>query len=374
MPGIYTTFSDDLFHYRCEGCGLCCQGYGFTLPGAQAARLKQAHPALEYFCGGDPRFQDVQNPGGCWFFQPSGLCGVEQTQGKDAKPFVCNLFPYELLARAGSRLIVSLNLLCPVSLEPGPGSVAISRAGAYRELARVDLELLSPTIEPFPESGVVLEIEGRIRDRCHGASRPADYPELAAEQWALYGIAPPHGAASELRAHLAEWQALLRFPESSPEARAEVTRVLAAVTPLLRVENAQLGPRQLPLFLLATYRYGLLSRELGATITPKRLGQIARDLAPLLTSISHLGDRPWLPPAKDLFDLETVPASLVASAGRVLALLRENKRQRLTWSEILIKSEAGTLHDTLDLLNLFALDRERVRFPLTGARPSRTTP
>jgi hypothetical protein len=259
-------------------------------------------------------------------------------------------------------LIVSLNLLCPVSLESGPGSVAINRASAMEELARVDVGLLTPALSPFPATGILLELEAVLRDRSNTQPVDSDYVELAAAQWMVYGIAEPEEAEPALHAHVARWQDLLRFPEFSAEARADVTQVLSAVTPLLRIENAHLGPRQLPLFLLATYIYGLLSRELGAKTTPKRLGQIARDLSPLLLSISHLGDRPWLPDEEVLFEKDSVPSPFERSASKALALLHANRRAGLTWSEILVRSGATTLHDTLDLLTLFALSSERVRF------------
>lgn len=55
---------------------------------------------------------------------------------------------------------------------------------------------------------------------------------------------PDSWRAQQLRDSFAGREARTYLPDFSEAARASVTRVLAAVTPLLRVENAQLGPRQ----------------------------------------------------------------------------------------------------------------------------------
>lgn len=129
QPDLYFAFPDGVLHFVCAECtALCCKGFGFGGSLERHVRsLFVLYPALESTVvsrSGD--VVEMSTPAsGCHFLEPDNRCGIETRHGKPAKPGICSLFPFNLLRRIGSTIVVGPNFLCPlrVSVPARPGEV-----------------------------------------------------------------------------------------------------------------------------------------------------------------------------------------------------------------------------------------------------------
>jgi hypothetical protein len=121
---IYFAFPDRMYHYECRNCdALCCKGHGIGTASKETAGLLARYPELAWSATKTAKEgSDFTNPiGGCFFLTANNLCQIERDHGKQAKPAVCTLFPFNDFSRIGDYLIVSPHFLCPLLLRPGEG-------------------------------------------------------------------------------------------------------------------------------------------------------------------------------------------------------------------------------------------------------------
>lgn len=108
-----------LEHWDCHQCAACCREATIQLNSKDLARLQQQrwgqHPEFQgrqivrrsaWFFG--PRVLAHQEDGSCVFLTDAGRCRIHELFGADAKPFMCRLFPLQVVAtdRAAYATIV----------------------------------------------------------------------------------------------------------------------------------------------------------------------------------------------------------------------------------------------------------------------------
>lgn len=88
-------------HFRCIGCGACCQGAKVEMVSDEEQVRIQGF-AEEW--GVPDAIVDgwlVQDGGRCVFLQDDNLCGIHVRHGAEAKPAVCQQFPHVLVQTEG---------------------------------------------------------------------------------------------------------------------------------------------------------------------------------------------------------------------------------------------------------------------------------
>ena len=138
-PDLYFAFPDGVLHFVCAECtALCCKGHGFG--GSLERHMRSLfvlYPALEStMISRKADIVELSTPtSGCHFLEPDNHCGIETRHGKSAKPGICSLFPFNVLRRIGSTIVVGPNFLCPlrVVVPARPGEVE----GTHASLAGV---------------------------------------------------------------------------------------------------------------------------------------------------------------------------------------------------------------------------------------------
>jgi hypothetical protein len=100
---------------------LCCRGNGF---GGSLKRempiLLSAYPKLgAAVTSRSESMLWLSTPAGsgCVLLDVDNRCRIEKDLGKDLKPGVCSLFPFNKLTRLGDTLLVSPHFLCPLRMQ-----------------------------------------------------------------------------------------------------------------------------------------------------------------------------------------------------------------------------------------------------------------
>lgn len=65
--------------------------------------------------------------GRCFFLDEDNLCRIEKDHGKDLKPGVCSLFPFNAFRRIGKVVAVSPHFMCPIRFCKSPRARAKSK-------------------------------------------------------------------------------------------------------------------------------------------------------------------------------------------------------------------------------------------------------
>lgn len=135
----FFTFLNRSLSYDCPSCGaFCCKGNGVAVDARRelvqiTLREPRVAPLWRPAGPASSMAEPVELFDGCWFLEPSGLCAIEVEKGRQAKPAVCRLFPFNRLTEIDGTLLVDVNArLCPIEDATLPGA----RAGiSWEELA-----------------------------------------------------------------------------------------------------------------------------------------------------------------------------------------------------------------------------------------------
>ena len=115
---LFFAFVDGAYDYVCAECtALCCKGHGFggSLK-RKCVRSSSAYPQLETMAlsrNGD-QITFATTAGGCIMLDTDNFCRIEKELGKDKKPNICNLFPFNSFTQVGKTIVVLPHFLCPL--------------------------------------------------------------------------------------------------------------------------------------------------------------------------------------------------------------------------------------------------------------------
>lgn len=114
--------------------------------------------------------------GSCLMLDTDNLCRIEKELGRDKKPNVCSLFPFNSFTKVGMTVVVMPHFLCPLraSVPARPGQVqgthALLEAGIRKSamLTRDYVKDLVPAARPHPSLTAIetIERERTFRDLC----------------------------------------------------------------------------------------------------------------------------------------------------------------------------------------------------------------
>lgn len=180
VPNLFFAFIDGAYDYVCAECtALCCKGHGLGGDLDRELRpLFARYPQLETMAlsrtGGQITFASTGS--GCVLLDADNFCRIEKELGKDRKPNICNLFPFNSFSRIGKTIAVMPHFLCPLRavVPAAPGKVQGTHALIEHELRKsqmLDKSYIKTFISPahlhpsLTEAGAI-ERERKFRDRC----------------------------------------------------------------------------------------------------------------------------------------------------------------------------------------------------------------
>lgn len=177
---LFFAFIDGAYDYVCAECtALCCKGHGF---GGSFKREMQTlfarYPQLETMAvsrNGD-QITLATAASGCVVLDSDNRCRIEKELGKDKKPNICNLFPFNAFSRIGKTVVVMPHFLCPLrAVVPArPGEVRGTHAFIESELqesqmldkAYVKSFVVPARLHASLTEAATIERERNFRDRC----------------------------------------------------------------------------------------------------------------------------------------------------------------------------------------------------------------
>jgi hypothetical protein len=178
------------------------------------------------------------NPaGGCFFLDSDNLCRIEKEHGKNLKPGVCVLFPFNVFTRIGETVAVSPHFMCPLRLQVPARPREVKGTHASIEADVRESELLSNESTPDRKSGAllhpsldamsVIKREERFRDACSGALGLETFRDTLRSQ------SEDHNALDDFLPRAAGVMGLDGF--SRPSARDSIDDLLLALASPLRL-------------------------------------------------------------------------------------------------------------------------------------------
>ncbi len=191
---FYLPFPDGVLHHVCAECdALCCRGHGFSGSlSREMTRLLVLYPALAGAV--TSRRGDVitlHNPArACYFLQDDNRCGIEVRHGRQLKPGLCTLFPFNNFSRLGEDIVVlAPHLLCPLRVvlprsdgAEGGHQRVIQAAKDSFLLDRGEFSASVPSL-PLPPHQTprgALQQETGFRDACSDGLQTARFSEVLA--------------------------------------------------------------------------------------------------------------------------------------------------------------------------------------------------
>jgi hypothetical protein len=177
---LFFAFIDGAYDYVCAECtALCCKGHGMGGNFERELRpLFARYPQLETMAmsrtGGQITLATTSS--GCVLLDADNFCRIEKELGKDKKPNVCNLFPFNAFSRVGKTIVVMPHFLCPLRavVPPRPGGVRGSYEFIESELERsqiLDKAYIKTSVAPVRlhsslTEAATIERERNFREHC----------------------------------------------------------------------------------------------------------------------------------------------------------------------------------------------------------------
>jgi hypothetical protein len=305
----------------------------------------------------------------CFFLEEDGRCRVHAEHGREAKPYICRLFPANQIERAGVLLFVDTHWLCP--LRPArEGDALLRHAELIADLQasiEVPAQLPSGDESRWPIS--LLVHEAFLRDLPIGADLLTRLAraDLLAPRWDQEPRLPGASMATVHRAHLIALRRQMLDLVGLPDVDAASPRhprELAILMPRFRLQLLRARPADMPLAdflgllgrpMLALSVYLDLIAELGAPITLETVEHAWRAASSFCDLLSVVDRVPILP------TLDGGPLVLFRTQEPAMQrFLRfaheENPRRRLTLAELLGEIDLPDPSARVQLLQSFPRD------------------
>jgi Fe-S-cluster containining protein len=319
---LYIPFLDGRIGYDCRACGSKCCRLGYLImTDRERDAIVRRHPRLTLFYGterGGCRAYLKLDPR-CWFLSPQGMCGIEETMGREAKPLGCRAHPI-YFAHYGDLTVTALAPGCHWTLDEKPEIGALL---TWRDVESFDLESrphFEPGVPPAPWTASlladVLAGEPSIRD---AAPEQTSVKEYLAWQLAFSAellqhrrvpSSLPEGALDQARAYMDALEQVMATvlgvaPESIP-ASAALDRVFLDFGGVLRLSVLGLTPQ-----------YGEAAPKLRS---PRSLYAGAAPLLMALYVYARIGDHLGVPGAASSYNV--LHQMLVHGRDRLFACSR----------------------------------------------------
>jgi hypothetical protein len=326
---FYLPFPDGVLDYVCAECdALCCRGQGFGGSlSREMTKLLALYPALELAVTsrrGD--VLSVQTPTGrCYFLRDDNRCRIEEDHGKQMKPGVCGLFPFNKFSRVSEDIIVVMpHFMCPLRVVL-PRSEKVEGVHhkviqAAKESFLLDSVDFSTNIDPVPLAArqtpaQALRQEISFRDTCSEALQQKSFLEV---------LSLTSNDSEALQRFLPRTTLVCGVVYAAPKTRDYLDDLLLVLASSWRVGMLHLGQeRMLRVLALA----GVLLRRLASlsprALTPQQVNHFFGELSPALRLLSRNETPLTLPKA-----FQKVPpfgaASLTFTAYRALRGAEKN--------------------------------------------------
>lgn len=293
---LYLAFPDGVFDYACNECNaFCCRGHGFA--GSLRREMTQLfarYPAIEGMAAkrsGDLVFFSTP-ASGCILLSVDNRCTVEKDLGKEAKPSICRLFPFNSFARLGETVVVSPHFLCPLRVQIPPRCDAVegmhsrveSAIRASGILDRLYIEENVPRLALHPSNDVtsVIKREMEFRDLCSRSLCHRSFSDTVRSECADSG---------SLDAFVERAAAVMKMTPTRSGERDLLDDVLLALSPTFRLELLSLSSDGI---LRALAIGELIVRRLLAnsnrTVSPKGVFSILGNNGPALRLLARDGE------------------------------------------------------------------------------------
>jgi Fe-S-cluster containining protein len=244
---LYFAFPDGVYDYVCAECtALCCKGHGFGGNVERELRpLFRRYPQLETLAlerTGDQMIL-MTSAAGCVMLDPDNRCRIEKELGKDKKPNICNLFPFNAFARIGKTVTVSPHFLCPLRLVLPVGSKPVQ--GMHNEIAEtirqsqiLDPVYLKARVRRLPmhasfDESQTLQIESEFQQKCASAFGKYSFQHVLAEA---------SSDPTALARFVERARRILGLNMTETASRDHLDDLLLAFAPVYRLSLLSLGP------------------------------------------------------------------------------------------------------------------------------------
>jgi hypothetical protein len=335
----FMAFLDGSLDYSCPGCAEnCCRGIGFGgMNGGRMGAIIDSHPELlPWIQYRDEGFTMLGTPqGGCLFLRDDGLCSIESASGRDAKPGLCIMFPFNGLNWLGDCLVVRPYFRCrrfTAIVPPRPGAVAGTHSAILKDLEATSMARKGLPQLPLPEGddpGDILAREGEWLTACGnalGRTRIVD---------AVTSFSEDDSNLSRFVSRASGLLGLVVPAEGRP--RDGLDDLLMILSPTIRLDYLVLTPEGILRALLLAE--ALVRNAFARAATQPTVGDVAMFIStaqPLLSVLAR-ADRPFEPlvgwqadgrrPALDTPDQKMAFGAMVVLTGKgygTLASLEES--------------------------------------------------
>jgi hypothetical protein len=301
FPDIFFAFPDGVLHHVCAECtAICCRGQGFA--GNLNREMKfifQIYPQLSSLVTErEANVVTCATPAGrCFFLRNDNLCQIEIDHGREKKPGVCLLFPFNDFSRIGKTVVVSPHFMCPLrlNLPAAPGRVEGTHAvleksirdTAMLESGYVDGHMGKADLPPGRNAGEILKREIAFRDLCGDALGRARFREV------LDDSSADPAALRVFRKRVTKLLSWSTPPES--EKRDTMDDMLLAIGSALRIEALHLTDegllRVLALSEMLARRVYVMSQ---GPATLQGIYGVVEDMRPALRLLAWADDAPTM--------------------------------------------------------------------------------
>jgi hypothetical protein len=290
-------FIDGSLDYSCSTCPTnCCKGIGFGgIEQGPISTLIDNHPELlPWIQSREKGFIMLGTPqSGCFFLDNDGLCRIELTSGRSAKPTLCIMFPFNQLGRIGNHLIVRPYFRCyhlePV-VPPRPGSVAGTHSAILRDLQATGMAkqgLPEIAIPAGEDADAILAREREWLAICSDALGRRRLVDAAA------GFSKDAAGLSDFVLRAVKLLGLTMAEERHPRDRFD--DLLLILSPIMRMDLLMLGAEGL---LRATTLAQMLVRQsFVGSAAPATLADLAYflDMVRPILAVLGRGEEPFQP-------------------------------------------------------------------------------
>lgn len=183
MSNLYIPFPDGRIGYDCRACGSkCCRAGSLRMTPNEHTLVLTQHPQLALFAAGidaGGRYHDyLKFEPQCWFLRPDGLCHIEQTRGRGAKPLICRSHPVYFQRHSPADIAV----LAPGCHWVHTGKPDVGALVSWEDVTALHQEAAHLTpVEPLPRPWFASEFlhtlsaEAAIRDQALHFSEARTY-------------------------------------------------------------------------------------------------------------------------------------------------------------------------------------------------------